>query len=91
MNHINVKKFGFAIGFTGVLCYLGCMIVMWTAGQEGTIKFFNSLIHGLDVTSIIRMDMPISEALIGIVQTFIIGWIFGACISAIYNAQLKEK
>lgn len=91
MYQINVKKFGFAFGLTGALIYLGCMIVMATAGQEGTIKFFNSLLHGLDTTNIIRMDVPLLEVFFGIVQTFILGWLIGACIAAFYNAQLKAK
>lgn len=91
MNRINIKKFGFAIGITGALLYAGCMIVMATAGQEGSIKFFNSLLHGLDTTNIIRMDVPLLEALIGIIQTFILGWLIGACIAAFYNAQIKTK
>ena len=91
MNRINVKKLGFAIGLTGALVYLGCMIVMKTAGQEGSIKFFNSLLHGLDTTNIIRMDVPLLDALFGIIQTFILGWLIGACIAALYNAQIKTN
>lgn len=62
MYRLNVKKFGFALGLTVSLIYLGCMIVMATAGQEGTIIFFNSLLHGLDTSNIIRMDVPLLEA-----------------------------
>jgi 2TM family of unknown function (DUF5676) len=91
MQRLNVKKLGFAVGLTGALIYLGCMIVMITAGQEGTIKFFNSLLHGLDATSIIRMDVSLLEAFFGVVQTFIIGWLVGASIAAFYNAQIKNK
>ncbi|WP_420592610.1 DUF5676 family membrane protein [Robiginitalea biformata] len=91
MNRINIKKLGFAIGLTGALVYLGCIVVMLTAGREGTIDFFNSLLHGLDTTSIIRMDVPLWEAAIGIVQTFIIGWLIGALIAAFYNVQLKNR
>ena len=91
MNRINVKKLGFAFGLTGALVYLGCMVVMATVGQEGSIVFFNSLLHGLDTTSIIRVDVPLLEALYGIIQTFILGWLVGACIAAFYNAQLKTK
>lgn len=90
MNRIEVKKLGFAFGLTAALLYLGCMIIMWTAGPEGTIDFFNSLLHGIDTTNIIRMDVPLWEALLGIVQTFIIGWLTGALIAAFYNAQLKR-
>ncbi|WP_339724803.1 DUF5676 family membrane protein [Maribacter stanieri] len=91
MNRLNVKKLGFAFGLTGALIYLGCMIVMATAGQEGTIVFFNSLLHGLDTTNIIKMDVPPLEVLMGIVQTFILWWLIGASIGAFYNAQIKRK
>jgi hypothetical protein len=89
MFQINVKKIGFAFGLTGALIYLGCMIVMTTTGREGSITFFNSLLHGLDTTNIIRMDVPLTEAFLGIVQTFILGWLMGACIATIYNVQIK--
>ncbi len=88
---INVKKFGFAAGLTAALLYLGCIIVMATVGHDGTIKFFNSLLHGVDVSSIVRMNIPLWEACIGIVETFILGWLIGACIAAIYNSTLKSK
>lgn len=91
MYRLNIKKLGFAFGLTGALIYLGCIIVMKTAGQEGTINFFNSLLHGLDTTNIIRMDVPLLEALMGIVQTFILWWLIGACIGAFYNVQIKIK
>ena len=91
MYRLNVKKFGFALGLTVSLIYLGCMIVMATAGQVGTIIFFNSLLHGLDTSNIIRMDVPLLEAFFGIVQSFILGWLIGACIAAFYNAQIKNR
>jgi hypothetical protein len=91
MDRINVKKLGFAFGFTGALIYLGCMIVMITAGQEGSIAFFNSLLHGIDTTNIIRMDVPLLEAFFGVIQTFILWWLIGACIAAFYNAQIKKE
>ena len=83
---INVKKIGLAAGLTCALLYLGCVIVMATVGHEGTVKFFNSLLHGLNVSSIIRMDVPLWEACIGVVETFVLGWLIGACVAAIYNA-----
>lgn len=91
MSRINVKKLGFAFGSTGALLYIGCILVMATVGRDGTIKFFNSLLHGLDVSAVIRMDVPFWEALIGIVETFILAWLVGACIAAIYNATMKHS
>jgi hypothetical protein len=91
MNHINVKKFGLAFGLTGALLYLGCALAMITVGHAGTVKLFNSLLHGLDVSLVIRMDVPLWEAGIGIIETFILGWLIGACIAGFYNASIKDK
>lgn len=90
MNRINVKKFGLACGLTGALLYLGCMLLMITVGHDGTVRFFNSLLHGLDVTSIVRMNVPLWEAVLGIIETFILAWLIGACIAAFYNATMKK-
>lgn len=88
---INVRKFGFAVGLTGALLYLGCMIVMTTVGHTGAVTFFNSLLHGLDVSTILRMNVPLWEAAVGIVETFILGWLIGACIAGFYNAFSFKK
>ena len=82
---INVKKLGLAFGLTSALLYLGCIVVMGTVGRANTVNFFNSLLHGLDVSSIIRSDVPLWEAGVGLVETFIIGWLIGACIGVFYN------
>lgn len=90
MQYLNIKKLGLAFGLTGALLYLGCMIVMATVGREGTIKFFNSLLHGLDTSEMIRMDVPLWEAGMGLVQTFIIAWLLGACVAGFYNVSLQK-
>mgnify|MGYP003626253565 CR=1 FL=1 len=90
MNHIDVKRFGLAVGATLALLYLGCIFVMATTDSTTTILFFNSLIHGIDVTSIIRSDMPLWEALMGLAETFVLGWLTGATVAAIYNVSLKK-
>ena len=91
MNHISIRKFGLAFGITGALLYFGCALVMLILGHDSTVKFFNTLLHGLDVFTIIRMNISPVEALFGIVQTFILGWLIGSCISGIYNITLKSK
>lgn len=91
MNTINIKRFGLAFGITGALLYLGCILVMATVGRDGTVLFFNSLLHGLDTSSIIRLHVPWWEALIGITETFIISWLIGALIASIYNIGGRKK
>jgi hypothetical protein len=80
-----LKKWGLAFVLTGALLYLGCMLVMVTVGHSGAVKFFNSLLHGLDVSSIIRKSVPLWEAGVGIVETFILSWLVGVCVAGIYN------
>jgi hypothetical protein len=91
MDHINIKKFGFAFGITGALLYFGCALLMLLLGHDSTVKFFNTLLHGLDVSSIIRMNISAIEVLLGLIQTFILSWLIGACIAAIYNISLKKS
>ena len=85
---IDIKSFGMAWGITFALLYMGCVLVMAIAGRETTVFFFNSLLHGLDVGPIIRMDMPWWEMIMGIIETFILGWLTGAAIASIYNFSL---
>ena len=91
MNILNIRKFGLAVGVTWALLYLGCGLLMLTIGKDGIVLFFNSLLHGLDTTSIIRMDAPIHEFFIGLVESFVLGWLVGASIACVYNFSLNKK
>jgi hypothetical protein len=89
ISSINIKSFGLAFGATGVLLYLGCMLLMLILGHNGTVAFFNSILHGFDTSSILRMNVPILESLIGLVETFVLGYLVGACIAGVYNFSSK--
>lgn len=91
MNAINIKRLGLAFGFTGALLYFGCVFLMTVLGHDRTVIFFNSLLHGFDTSSIIRMEISVWESLLGIVETFIIFWFVGALIAAVYNFSLKKQ
>lgn len=91
MENLSIKRFGMAVGTTGAILYLGFILLMLTVGKAGTVWFFNSLLHGLDTTTIIRMDVPFWQALLGIVQTFILGWLIGAVIALIYNLGSRNQ
>ncbi len=85
MGVINVKKFGLAVGLTLALLHLGCVSVVLLTSKDTTIAFFNSLLHGLDVTTILRTEMSAREMIYGFVQIFILGWLTGASLASIYN------
>ena len=89
MQLIHANKLGFAIGATGAIFYIGCNAVMFVVEKNATVWLFNSLLHGLDVSTIFRMEIPISESIIGIVLTFVLGWLMGLLIASLYNWKLK--
>jgi hypothetical protein len=87
---LSIKKIGIAAGIAATIFYVGCALVMMIGGKAGTIKLYNSLLHGMDTTSIIKMNVPISESLIGVVLTFILAGLFGAILAYFYNLQLRK-
>ncbi len=58
---------------------------MSTAPRDKAIVFFNSLLHGIDVTPILREHVSFGEVLFGIVATFVLGWFAGVLIAGFYN------
>ncbi len=85
MKTIKSSKLALAIGVTGSVLYLACICLMLIVGQNGTIWFFNSILHGLDVSTVSQINVPIGQSLAGIILTFGIGWISGFMIALIYN------
>lgn len=47
--------------------------------------------HGVDVTPIMRWEMPWWETIIGILEIFILGWFFGAVMALSYNVGARAK
>lgn len=67
------------------------MVLMRLLGESGTVTFFNSLMHGLDVKPILRMDVPVTEEVMGVVFIFVLGWLFGVVVAGTYNLLVGEK
>lgn len=88
MGAINVKKFGLAVGLTFAVLRLGCIIVFVLLSREQAIAYFNTLVHGIDVSPILRTEMSIQSMVYGLIQIFILGWLTGASIASIYNLQV---
>ncbi|HUY88236.1 MAG TPA: DUF5676 family membrane protein [Pirellulales bacterium] len=88
---LSVKRFGFAAGATAALLYLGCVFFMLTVPHEAVIDVFNSFLHGWDVTQMMRWDMPWWEAILGVLETFILGWLVGSVFAVLYNLGAPRK
>ncbi len=41
--------------------------------------------HGVEVTTIMQWDMPLWETALGVIEIFVLGWLFGALIAGCYN------
>lgn len=91
MQHLNVQRFSLAVGVASAFLYVSCVAAMAVLGKDATISFFNSLLHGLDVRLIIRMDVPLRQAVMGVIETFILGWLFGAVIALVYNFGSEKQ
>jgi len=85
MSQINAKKIGLASTITGAIGYISCILIMSLLGKEALIYISNMLLHGADVTNIIRMDIPITEAIMGMVLFSIICGLFAYVLALIYN------
>jgi hypothetical protein len=53
------------------------------------VVFFNSLLHGLNVESILKTSVPAGEVVLGLITTFILGWFAGVLIAGFYNLTLR--
>lgn len=91
MPRLNPKALGFSFASICAALYAACAAIMATVPKEAAIQFFNSLTHGVDWGPIVRFDMPWYEMLIGITEVFILGWLIGATIAALYNASADKE
>lgn len=89
-HRLSVTSLGLAPGLVFTFLYAASMIIVMSGPREIVIDSFNSILHGIDVTTIMRWEMPWLEMLIGIIEIFILSWLIGATIAAIYNYE-KSK
>ena len=85
MNHIKVTKFGLAIGIAATLYYFACALVFMIGGRDVSIQYLNSILHGVDVSPILKESMTVGELCISLIDFFVITTLIGATVAAIYN------
>ena len=91
MQKLSPVRFGVAVGASGALFYVACMIFMATAPMETVTWISNSLLHGVDIKSIMRESVPLSQSIVGILSTFVGGLIFGSLTARIYNFGMGKS
>ena len=85
---INVKKMGLAVGATLVIFRLGCILVFSLLSRDQAISYFNTLLHGVDLGPILKMETSALNVFYGLAQVFILGWLGGALVASVYNLPL---
>lgn len=83
-------RLGLGFGATGVVFYLGCMFTMAIMPREQVVFLFNSLMHGSNVEPILKSGVPAAEVVVGLISTFILGWIAGVLIGGVYNLGVRK-
>ena len=89
MNTLSIRRFGFGLGSTFALTYSACAFVMACVSRESSIRFFNGILHGLDVTPIMTAQMTLGGVVIGVIEVFVLGWLFGAILACFYNISAR--
>ena len=85
MQKLSPLRLGIAFGAASVVFNVGCVIFMATVPSESVTWISNSVLHGVDVTSVMRESIPLGQSLTGIMFTFLGGLGFGALSAGTYN------
>ena len=90
MNTLSPHRFGLALGASAALFYLACVLFMAVAPDAIVVWVFNSLLHGIDIASIVRERVSLSQSAAGIAGTFLSGYLFGAVTAWVYNLGIAK-
>ncbi len=85
---LNVKNFALASALVGGIVYFVCALLYWI-NSEFLIRVGNYLIHGIDLTKIMRTDLTLSSTMIGLILTLILVYLIGSLFAKIYNHLIK--
>jgi len=56
-------RLGIEFGITGALFYVACIVLMSAVPHESVIWLSNSVLHGVDIHSIMRDGVPLGQTL----------------------------
>lgn len=91
MDKLNPGVIALTLGSVSGIFYLACVLLFAVAPRAG-IKLANTMVHGLDLTSIMRASMaPLGTILVGLVEIAILGYLVGGLFAVIYNYFAKQK
>ena len=85
MNPLNPRHIGATLAATLSILYIACTLLIAIVPKEKAVSFYNSLIHTIDVSTILGDAPTIGDFFLGLLSIAAIGWLIGATFAAIYN------
>lgn len=85
MEKLSTKAVSLSFGITTASVYIACVIFVAVAPLETTIAIGNSLVHGIDISSIATKRISFITATIGLVVSFIGTVAIGYIFASLYN------
>ncbi|MBI3754622.1 MAG: hypothetical protein HY265_00460 [Deltaproteobacteria bacterium] len=87
---LNSKAVSLSLSLTSAVLYIACAIAFMLF-PIGTLKFFNTWFHALDLTTIASAKpTSLLNIIIGLVSIMIVSAVTGAIFTAIYNTFHKK-
>ena len=90
MENLNAKSIALSFGILAVLIYLVCWLFVAIFPLEAIIKVSNSMLHGIDVSSLAVKDTSFAESLLGFVIVVLGAMATGYVFAIAYN-WLNQK
>jgi len=81
---LNPKRTALSLAIVAGIFYIACA-TLFVIIPETTLKFFNNMFHGIDMTQIAKTSISLGSAIIGFVEITISSLIAGWLFAVVYN------
>lgn len=91
MGNLNPRVIALSLGSVSGIVYIACVLLFAIAPRAG-IALANTMVHGLDLTLIMRPSMaPFGAIIVGLAEIAVLGYLVGWLFAAVYNYFLNKK
>ena len=91
METLNPNKIGLSLSLTFGALYILCFVLFAVIPKEWVIALANSLMHGIDVSTIVTQTKSIGSVILGLISWLFIGFASGYIFSMVYNKIVKNR
>ena len=78
------RKTGISLAIVFGLAYIACA-VLFAIIPAAALNFFANLFHGIDITQITKSSVPLSNTLLGLVESIVLAYLAGWVFAVAYN------